>query len=77
MILKLCPKNQENYKMASKKDYINQAKFFIDMIKTITNPQQQKLLRVKIEDYCSTAKQDNRRFNKQTFIDYINHGIKN
>ena len=49
--------------MASKKDYINQAKFFIDMIKTITNPQQQKLLRVKIEDYCSTAKQDNRRIN--------------
>ena len=47
------------------------------MIKTITNPQQQKLMRVKIEDYCSTAKQDNRRFNKQTFIDYINHGIKN
>ena len=77
MILKSCQKNQENYKMASKKDYINQAKFFIDMIKTITNPQQQKLMRVKIEDYCSTAKQDNRRFNKQTFIDYINHGIKN
>jgi len=63
--------------MASKKDYINQAKFFIDMIKTITNPHQQKLMRVKIEDYCSTAKLDNRRFNKQTFIDYINHGIKN
>ena len=39
--------------MATRKDYINQAKFFIDMIKTITNPQQQKLMRVKIEDYCS------------------------
>ena len=63
--------------MASKKDYINQAKFFIDMIKTITNPHQQKLMRVKIEDYCRTAKLDNRRFNKQTFIDYINHGVKN
>jgi len=62
--------------MATRKDFIQQAKFFINMIKSVANTEQQKLIRNQINDYCSTAKLDNRRFDKQRFIDYIDHGIK-
>ena len=62
--------------MATRKDFIKQATFFIDMIKTISNSHQQKLIRNQINDYCSTAKISNRRFDKQRFIDYIDNGVK-
>jgi len=62
--------------MATRKDFIQQAKFFIDMIKTISNSHQQRLIRNQINDYCSTAKISNRRFDKQRFIDYIDNGVK-
>ena len=62
--------------MATRKDFIQQAKFFIDMIKSVANADQQKLIRNQINDYCSTAKINNRRFDKQRFIDYIDNGVK-
>ena len=62
--------------MATRKDFIQQAKFFINMIKSVANTEQQKLIRNQINDYGSTAKLDNRRFDKQRFIDYIANGIK-
>ena len=35
-----------------------------------------KWVRNQINDYCSTAKISNRRFDKQRFIDYIDNGVK-
>ena len=65
--------------MATRKNFIQQAESFLSIMHTKEfrdSLDQQKLMTKMIENYCSTAKLDNPRFNKQTFIDYIKEGIK-
>jgi len=65
--------------MATRKNFIQQAESFLSIMHTKEfrdSLDQQKLMTKMIENYCSTAKLDNPRFNKQRFIDYLAHGIK-
>jgi len=65
--------------MATRKNFIDQAESFLSIMHTKefrNSLDQQKLMTKMIENYCSTAKLDNRRFDKQRFINYIANGIK-